>query len=392
MDIIREQNRIRARRYYDKHRELISQRRKAKRNDEEPPKKETIVEEPYSRSLINKLNEQIAIIEQEINDLKTKSFTSETINNNKTKFILPETLTYSLEEAKQVINDNIENIQSRKTYINNTKNLFDILGTDNILKSLKNSKNVIYKIKTIGMIKDPSKTYGVNSLKQIFQFIVKLITLYNMPLSNNAIEAYKNEFEKLKIESVKQQEEKQNQLELLNYDEYMKKVEDHFGKDSREYLTIAMYKVNTFRDDLGELLIVDKEYKRMNEKQNYLIVPELKSKNLSILLNAYKTVKKYGKETININKEYSKLIRNYIETNNLQYNDFLFNAKSLSRYISSFNKKLGLKYTINTLRKMKVSTGLIEADGDASKILQIAKQAHHHPNTSKNVYNHKLTK
>jgi len=391
MDIIREQNRIRARRYYDKHRELISQRRKAKRNDEEPPKKETIVEEPYSRSLINKLNEQIAIIEQEINDLKTKSFTSETINNN-TKTILPETLTYSLEEAKQVINDNIENIQSRKTYINNTKNLFDILGTDNILKSLKNSKNVIYKIKTIGMIKDPSKTYGVNSLKQIFQFIVKLITLYNMPLSNNAIEAYKNEFEKLKIESVKQQEEKQNQLELLNYDEYMKKVEDHFGKDSREYLTIAMYKVNTFRDDLGELLIVDKEYKRMNEKQNYLIVPELKSKNLSILLNAYKTVKKYGKETININKEYSKLIRNYIETNNLQYNDFLFNAKSLSRYISTFNKKLGLKYTINTLRKMKVSTGLIEADGDASKILQIAKQAHHHPNTSKNVYNHKLTK
>jgi hypothetical protein len=392
MDIIREQNRIRARRYYDKHRELISQRRKAKRNDEEPPKKETIVEEPYSRSLINKLNEQIAIIEQEINDLKTKSFTSETINNNTTKTILPETLTYSLEEAKQVINDNIENIQSRKTYINNTKNLFDILGTDNILKSLKNSKNVIYKIKTIGMIKDPSKRYGVNSLKQIFQFIVKLITLYNMPLSNNAIEAYKNEFEKLKIESVKQQEEKQNQLELLNYDEYMKKVEDHFGKDSREYLTIAMYKVNTFRDDLGELLIVDKEYKRMNEKQNYLIVPELKSKNLSILLNAYKTVKKYGKETININKEYSKLIRNYIETNNLQYNDFLFNAKSLSRYISTFNKKLGLKYTINTLRKMKVSTGLIEADGDASKILQIAKQAHHHPNTSKNVYNHKLTK
>ena len=311
MDIIREQNRIRARRYYDKHRELISQRRKAKRNDEEPPKKETIVEEPYSRSLINKLNEQIAIIEQEINDLKTKSFTSETINNNTTKTILPETLTYSLEEAKQVINDNIENIQSRKTYINNTKNLFDILGTDNILKSLKNSKNVIYKIKTIGMIKDPSKRYGVNSLKQIFQFIVKLITLYNMPLSNNAIEAYKNEFEKLKIESVKQQEEKQNQLELLNYDEYMKKVEDHFGKDSREYLTIAMYKVNTFRDDLGELLIVDKEYKRMNEKQNYLIVPELKSKNLSILLNAYKTVKKYGKETININKEYSKLIRNH---------------------------------------------------------------------------------
>ena len=128
----------------------------------------------------------------------------------------------------------------------------------------------------------------------------------------------------------------------------------------------------------------------MNDKQNYLVVPKLKSKNLSILLNAYKTVKKYGKETININKEYSKLIRNYIETYNKQYNDFLFNATSLSKYVSTFNKKLGLNYTINTIRKMKVSTGLLEADGDASKILEIAKQAHHHPNTGKNVYKHKL--
>ena len=62
MDKIREQNRLRARRYYDKHRELISQRRKAQRHDEEPPRRETIVEEPYSKSLINKLNDQIAII------------------------------------------------------------------------------------------------------------------------------------------------------------------------------------------------------------------------------------------------------------------------------------------------------------------------------------------
>ena len=84
------------------------------------------------------------------------------------------------------------------------------------------------------------------------------------------------------------------------------------------------------------------------------------------------------------------MIRNYIDDNNLEYNDFLFNTKSLSKYVSNFNKKLGLNYTINTIRKMKVSTGLAEADGNASKILEVAKQAHHHPNTTKNVYKHKL--
>ena len=201
---------------------------------------------------------------------------------------------------------------------------------------------------------------------------------------------YKKEFEILKIESSKQQEIKQNELELLNYDDYMDTILEEYGRYSREFLTIAMYKVNTFRDDLGELLVIDKPPKKMNDDQNYIVVPELKSKNLSILLNAYKTVSKYGKETIKINKEYSKLIRAYIETNNIDYNDFLFDTKSLSKYISNFNKKIGLKYTINTLRKMKVSSALAEADGDASKILEIAKQAHHHPNTGKNVYKHKL--
>jgi hypothetical protein len=390
VDKIREQNRKRANRYYDKHRTLISERRKAKRANVEPPKKDDIVEEPYSKSLINKLNDQIAIIEQEINDLKTKSFTTgETIK----KIILPENIDYSLDEVKQVIKDNVVNPKSQKTYINNVKNLFDILGSENIFKSLKNYKNVIYKIKTVGTIKDPNKVYSKNSQKQIFQSILKIITLYSMSLSDNAIDAYKHEFEILKVESSQQQEKKKSEIELLNYDDYMKQVEDKFGKDSRQYLTIAMYKVNTFRDDLGELLIVDKPPKILNNEQNYLVVPELKTKNISILLNAYKTVAKYGKETININKEYSKLIRNYIETNKLEYNDFLFNSKTLSKYISNFNKELGLKgYTINTLRKMKVSTGLADANGDAAKILQIAKDAHHHVNTGKNVYNHSLIK
>ncbi len=107
MDLIREQNRIRAKRYYDKHRQLISERRKAKRNDEEPPKKETIIEEPYSKAVINKLNDQIATIQQEIDIIKNKSNTNE-------KVTLPDKFNYSLDEIIQIISDNIKNEDSKK--------------------------------------------------------------------------------------------------------------------------------------------------------------------------------------------------------------------------------------------------------------------------------------
>jgi hypothetical protein len=146
---------------------------------------------------------------------------------------------------------------------------------------------------------------------------------------------------------------------------------------------------------LGELRIVDAKPKVMNNKKNYILVPRNKSQNISILLNDYKTVLKYGKEVIDFNKKASKLTREYIENNDREYDDFLFPSKSLSSYVSKFNKELGLVgYTINTIRKMKISTSLNseEAMNDPKIRLQVAKEAHHNPKTSTSVYLHKIKK
>jgi hypothetical protein len=385
---IREQNRIRARRYYDNHKTLISERRKASRKGDEPPKKEEIVEEPYSKAQLNKLNNEIEIIQQELKKLKTKEINQTPIVQSKAK-----KYNYSLGECIELIKENVEAKQSQLSYINQAKQIYDILGTNDLYKSLKQYKQSIYKIKTTSKKTDETSTYSVNSIKQIFQTVLKLITLYNMSLSENAIKEYKDEFDIYKIKSNDQTEKKRNEISLLSYDDYIKKVELAYGKNSREYLTVALYKINTFRDDLGQLLIVPSKPKEINEELNYLIVPQVKTKNVSILLNAYKTQKKYGQEDININKEYSKLIRDYIDVNELSYNDYLFgNVKSLSSYISKFNKKIGLNITINTIRKMKVSSALSneEALNNPKIRLQVAKQAHHNPSTSLKSYRHKL--
>ncbi len=389
MEIIREQNRIRAKRYYDNHRELISQRRKARREGDYEPIDRPPNEIPYSQTVLNKINNEIGIIQQELKKIKqNKKVETNTVNPVNSS---PKNYSYTLDETIELIKSNVENVNSQRNYIHSAKNIYDILKTDNLFKSLKNFKKVIYTIKTVSKITDENTGYSVNTIKQLFQTILKLITMYDMKISANARQAYQDEFDIYKIESSNQTEKKKVENELLNFDEYMKLVKSKFGEDSREYLTIALYKVNTFRDDLGNLYIVDEIPKQMNMEINYIVVPKNKNINITILLNAYKTAKKYGQEQIPVNREYSKLIRNYIEKQNLKYNDYLFNTKSLSKYISNFNKKLGLNYTINTIRKMKISSELStdEAVNNAKLRLKVAKQAHHNPMTSMKVYKHK---
>ena len=106
-----------------------------------------------------------------------------------------------------------------------------------------------------------------------------------MPLSENAMKQYKDEFDIYKIMSSNQTEKKKDELELLSFEDYIQKVKDKFGVDSREYLTVSLYKISTFRDDLGSLSIIYKKPIVPSDELNYIIVPNNKSKNLTILLN-----------------------------------------------------------------------------------------------------------
>ena len=107
-----------------------------------------------------------------------------------------------------------------------------------------------------------------------------------------------------------------------------------------------------------------------NVKNNYLV---LKNNNLlDVIINSYKTDKKYGQLTFHLSKALSKNILNYMKSNNLQLGDHLFGkSKTNTDFISKMNKKLNLKGGVNYFRKMTVS-GLLKNHPDNEQRIQLA--------------------
>ena len=204
-------------------------------------------------------------------------------------------------------------------------------------------------------------------------------------MSANAIKQYTEKFEEHATESHEQTKERIQKDEVLNFDEYLNKVKEHFGEISKEFLISSLYHLSGFRDDLI-LKIVDKQPKETDE--NFLIMPPKATANCSILLNNYKTADKYGQQKISIDRVLSKIIREYINNKGLIYNNYLFGNKKLSSFIKKFNDKMGLKVSINNLRQMRVS----EILNNNPSILDRVKLSHemNHKATTSEKYQRKI--
>jgi len=311
---VKEQNRIRAKRYYENNQAKILERRAEQKKQfleavkcceeqkkEEPPKQPKQTEQP---------------------------------------------------KQKEQLNEVIKNENSQKFYDNNIKTLEHILGTNNFNKSLKDSKSVIYMIETAKQKKYADRVYSTNSKKAIYQSILKLADTLGIKLSKKARADYVNKFEIMNTTSHEQTKEKIQTEELIDFETYKKKVKDHFGETSKELIIVDLYELSGFRDNLN-LEVVPSLLK--DNTKNYIVVPSLKSINLKIVLNEYKTSNKYKQDIILIPKILSKEIRKYIEKNEIEYGDYLFGKNKLSSFIRQFNLKLGLNITINKLRQMRVS-------------------------------------
>ena len=180
----------------------------------------------------------------------------------------------------------------------------------------------------------------------------------------------------------------------MDFDEYVEDVIKYFGKDSKEALVIAIYRFHMFRDNLV-LKIIPKEI--IDKTENYLIVPENKTSSLTLVLNDYKTIEKYGQKKLKMPQILSNEIRKYMDRKQLTYNDYLFGESKLSSFISTFNQKLlkhgyvlGFKITINTLRQMKASQVLSNNPTEAEHVA-LSEEMHHSESTSL-LYQRKIKK
>ena len=255
---------------------------------------------------------------------------------------------------------------NQSNYAKHLDVLFKILKTNNFIKSIQNAKKVINAINTATYTTGTAKeifNYSTNSRKAFIQSLLVAITILNLEVPEKQVNMYKNYFDELKLESVQANEEKKENEQVMDFKDYLYLVEKTFGLLSKESIMSLLYHELTIRDDF-QLLIVADEAECEDKTKQYIIVPELKTRQITVIINEYKTDKLYGQIKEKLSKKLSELIRKYIAKNDIQYGNYLFGkAKSNSDFVSKMNKKIGLSGGINLYRHMKASElGLTNAD------------------------------
>ena len=199
-------------------------------------------------------------------------------------------------------------------------------------------------------------------------------------------QVYKNMSQILKSDSSDDSQTKKLEIEnnLPTFEEYEHKVIDTYGNHSREHLITQLYKATGARDDLF-LQIIKNKSDAIGEK-NYLVINN--TPNAIVILNKYKTKKKYGIKEDQLSSKITDILKKYLKNNNLNYSDYLFNTKSLSLIVSRMNKKLGFQGfgAINIFRKMLTTQVHNNPASTTQEKLELANKLKHSLSTAKNTY------
>jgi hypothetical protein len=353
---IKDQNKARAKKYYEAHKIDIAAKRKAKRaaEKENAGLNEIVVPVPNAQVVTKAIAKELKAAAK-VEELKEQS--------------VRETLRILQEKGVH------------KTDINNTKQLNDILDITNIYTAFKKPTEVIKKIEEATLKSNSSQLYSLNSKKSMYQTVLKLNTVLGLGIPPKDLDKYKTVFEEYKVDSHLQSKERAETEEVMDFDEYLEQIAEDYDVGSKEYLIASLYQLHGFRDNLQLKIIQDASKSDPKQDINYVVVPLSKKTNCTIILNTYKTEKKYGQVFVSIPRPISNLIRDYVDGNRMKENTYIFGNKLLSKFISKFNHDVGLPVTIDTYRQMRVSNAY-EHGLDTKQRVQLAKEMHHAPSTS----------
>jgi hypothetical protein len=253
-------------------------------------------------------------------------------------------------------------LHTKKKYLGDFKRLTTITDNEPIVKLIKNAETLIDKIKNCD--------YANNTKKGIIQVVLYMITQFNIKVNKNALNAMTQYFELTKENSSKEVEEKKENIVIPTWSEYLEQVKTEFGDTSKMYLIARLYSELSLRDDFV-LKIVNKSPKTTDD--NYLV---LNKSNYKIIINHYKTEKKYGKIQVKLTKSLTNLIKTYMEANGLGENDYLLGDKELSGFITYNNKKLGINGGVSLYRQMSITQELNKKMTDEQRIALAEKMKH----------------
>ena len=282
-----------------------------------------------------------------------------------------------LERVKQLVDDG----KMDRGYLSTTKTLFSITGCDTLTKCLLQFNAIEDKIKN--GTKKNGEPYALNSKKSFAQCIVKLITILDIPVSEALKQKYVVLMQQYCGKSNEQSEARKSDPEhaVMPYSEYMGKIKQLFKAGSKEYLIASLYNEVTCRDNYGGIQIVN----GMNDidkstKQNYIVVPTINKQLCTVVIQSYKTEKRYGTINEKVSSGLSKQIRQYMDTHNLTDGDALFSNNKLSTFICDMNKKVGVTTGgSNFMRHSKITEMLDKQVLSEKSRLELALKMRHSP-------------
>ena len=291
------------------------------------------------------------------------------------KFDLPTVLA----KVQQLVADK----EMDKGYISSTKTLFATTQCDTLTSCLLKFDEIENKLEN-GLKKDGTP-YSLNSKKAFAQCIVKLITILNIPISEALKQKYVVLMQEYGIKSKEQTEARQENPEyaVMPYTEYKDKINQVFPANSKQRLLASLYDEVTCRDNYGGIQII-KSVSEVDKasKQNYIVVPKSNKQKCTVIIQSYKTEKRYGTINEKVSAELSKQIRQYMTANDLTYGKALFDKDKLSDFICDMNRKIGINIGqggVNYIRQSKISEMLDKQVLSEKGRLELAIKMRHSP-------------
>ena len=328
----------RAKKYYEKNKQKILEKRKLEREE----LNKTIQE--------IKEKQKIPIIVTEPDELIDEPLVS-----------MSSTADYTREDIIELIKQQNYEKKTQKTYIADVNRIFKITKCKSIIPCLKKTDMIIKEIKNG---KYRGQLYATNTLKQTFQMLVIIIDRFlinNSNFNKNQLKTTKDkinlEFDRYKELSSIETEDKVYNGVVPSFKTYLQQVKEMFGQDSKHYLIALLYSIFTMRDNFKALRIIENETEN-DGINNFLL---FNKKQFKIIINNFKTKKKYKIVTYVYNskntdeKELKQLLSKYIDFNNIVYGSFIFGKSPLSDFVSKMNSKLGYDTGVNLMRHIRVS-------------------------------------
>ena len=227
---------------------------------------------------------------------------------------------------------------------------------------LKNFNKVKSQLENVKKIRG-NTNFGLSAMRTHIKVIVLCCDPkqnVKVPMPDALFQKYREWYKVVTLEYDEQRKRQREDVDntVIDFDVYKDRIYEMYNEDSKEYLIVSLYNEATLRDNFGELLIVKSNREiDPNKKGNYLINPI--GKNCKLVIQNYKTANRNGDLKYTLTRPLTKLIRNYIESNELT--DKLFPnhfTSGLTAFVVKMSKSIGIDENggINYFRHSKISS------------------------------------